>query len=118
MLLRKSVSLESTIRSSDITPQHVFEQYHTNRRRFLAGAATLGAGALGARYIPGLIDPPTAVHAADQVPIVPGKYTLQDAQTPISKSANYNNFYEFGTEKSDPAKYAHTMTTHPWPIQI
>src|SRR5947209_4509071 len=34
MLLRKSVSLESTISSSEITPQHVFEQYQTNRRRW------------------------------------------------------------------------------------
>ncbi len=118
MLLRKSPSLASIIRSSDITPQHVFEQFQTNRRRFLAGAATLGAGALAARYIPGLIDPPTTVHAADQLQIVPSKYTLSDPQTPLAKASNYNNFYEFGTEKSDPAKYAHTMTTRPWPIQI
>ena len=113
MLLKKSPSLASIIRSSDITPQHVFEQHQSNRRRFLAGAATLGAGALAARYIPGLIDPQTTVHAADELQTVPGKYTVQDPQTPINKSGNYNNFYEFGTEKSDPAKYAHTMTTRP-----
>jgi methionine sulfoxide reductase catalytic subunit len=118
MLLRKSPRLASIIRSSEITPQHVFEQFQTNRRSFLAGAATLGAGALAARYIPGLVDPPTTVHAADQLPTVPSKYTVNEPETPLAKASNYNNFYEFGTEKSDPAKYAHTMTTRPWPIQI
>ena len=54
MLLRKSGSLDSTIRSSEITPEDVFHQHNQARRRFLAGAATLGAGALaalGARFL-------------------------------------------------------------------
>jgi len=118
MLLRKSPSLESIIRSSDITPQNVFEQHQTNRRRFLAGAATVGAGALAARYVPGLIDPPTTVHAADQLTVVPSKYTLNEPQTPLAKASNYNNFYEFGTDKSDPAHNAGKLKTRPWPIQI
>jgi len=118
MLLRKSVSLESTIRSSDITPEHVFEQHQTNRRRFLTGAATLGAGALAARYVPSLIDPPTTVHAADQLQTVASKYTLPDAETPLNKASGYNNFYEYGTDKSDPAHYANKLQTRPWPIQI
>jgi methionine sulfoxide reductase catalytic subunit len=118
MLLRKSVSLQSTIRSSDITPQHVFEQHQQNRRRFLAGAATLGVGALAARYIPNVINPKTTVHAADQLQTVPSKYTLPDAETPLNKASNYNNFYEFGTDKSDPAHNAYRLKTRPWPIQI
>jgi sulfoxide reductase catalytic subunit YedY len=117
MLLRRSVSLESTIRSSDITPQHVFEQHQQSRRRFLAGAATLGAGALAVRTIPGLVHPP-AVHAADQLQTVESKYTLPDAQTPLNKASNFNNFYEYGTDKSDPAHYAGKLHTRPWPIQI
>jgi sulfoxide reductase catalytic subunit YedY len=126
MLLRKSVSLESTIRSSDITPQHVYEQlkeqHNQSRRRFLAGAATLGAAALAARSIPGLIHPETTVHASDQLQTqlttVPTKSTLDEPQTPLGKASNYNNFYEFGTDKSDPAHNAHTLRTRPWPIQI
>jgi sulfoxide reductase catalytic subunit YedY len=118
MLLRKSTSLESTIRSSEITPQHVFEQHNQNRRRFLTGAATLGAGALAVRYIPSLISPQTTVHAADQLTVVPSKYTLDEPQTPFNKASNYNNFYEFGTDKSDPAHNAGKLHTRPWPIQI
>ncbi|MGD0444494.1 MAG: protein-methionine-sulfoxide reductase catalytic subunit MsrP [Edaphobacter sp.] len=116
MLLRRSISLESTIRSSDITPQHVFEQQ--SRRRFLAGAATLGAGALAAHAISGLVHPQTAVHADDQPKILSSKYTLPDAQTPINKAAGFNNFYEYGTDKSDPAHYAVKLHTRPWPIEI
>jgi sulfoxide reductase catalytic subunit YedY len=122
MLLHKSASLESTIRSSNITPQQVYEQYkeqhQTNRRRFLTGAATLGAGALATHYIPGIITPETTVHAADQLTVVPSKYTLNEPQTPLAKASNYNNFYEFGTDKTDPAHNAHTLKTRPWPIQI
>jgi methionine sulfoxide reductase catalytic subunit len=118
MLLRRSTSPESTIRSSDITPQHVFEQHKTDRRRFLAGAATLGAAALAARYVPSILTPETTVHAADQLTVVPSKYTLDEPQTPLNKASNYNNFYEFGTDKSDPAHNAGKLKTRPWPIQI
>ena len=118
MLLRRSTSLESTIRSSEITPQPTFEQFQQTRRRFLSGAATLGAAALAARTLPGLINPKT-VHAADQpIVIKPSNYTLPDAQTPLSKASGYNNFYEFGTEKSDPARNAGKLHTRPWPIEI
>jgi sulfoxide reductase catalytic subunit YedY len=118
MLLRKSTSLESTIRSSEITPQHVFEEQTRSRRRFLAGAATVGAAALAARYVPRIIHPTTTVHAADQLQVLPSKYTLDDPQTPLAKASNYNNFYEFGTDKTDPAHNAGKLHTHPWPIQI
>jgi methionine sulfoxide reductase catalytic subunit len=118
MLLRRSGSLESTVRSSDITPQHVFEQYQQSRRRFLAGAATLGAGALAARAVSGLVHPQTAVHADDQPKIITSKYTLPDAETPIAKAAGFNNFYEYGTDKSDPARHAGKLQTRPWSIQI
>jgi methionine sulfoxide reductase catalytic subunit len=118
MLLRKSVSLESTIGSSDITPQHVFEQHQTDRRRFLTGAATLGAGALAARYVPDLVNPPTTVHAADQLQTVPSKYTVPDAQTPFNKATTFNNYYEFGTDKSEPAHNAHTLQIRPWTVQV
>src|SRR5271170_6609652 len=117
MLLRKS-SLASAISSSDITPQLVFEQHQRSRRRFLTGAATVGAAALAARATPNLIDPATTVHAADQLQTIPSKYTLPDPQTPLAKASSYNNFYEYGTDKSDPSHNAYRLQTRPWPIQI
>src|SRR5271168_3106406 len=99
MLLRKSPSRESVIRSSEITPQPVFEQHQRSRRRFLTGAATAGAAALAAHVVPSLIDPPTTVHAADQLQTIPSKYILPDVLTPLAKASSYNNFYEYGTDK-------------------
>jgi methionine sulfoxide reductase catalytic subunit len=116
MLLRRSNRHDATIRSSDITPQHLFEQHTQSRRRFLASAATFATGALATRYIPDLTP---AVHAAEQqLTTVPSKYILSDPQTPFAKATTYNNFYEFGTEKSDPSHNAHTLITRPWPIQV
>ncbi len=115
MFVRKSGT--PAIPSSEITPRHLAEQYQQNRRRFLTGAATLGAGALTARYVPSLIHP-GAVEAATELPTVPSKYTVPDPQTPFGKATNYNNFYEFGTDKSDPARYAHTLQIRPWTIQV
>ena len=43
---------------------------------------------------------------------------MPDAQTPFSKATAFNNYYEFGTDKSDPAKYAHTLQTRPWTVQV
>ena len=116
MLLRKSSSAD--IPSSEITPQHAFEEFHQDRRRFLFGAAALGAGALAATKLPSIFNPESSVHAADQLQTVPGKFTTTENQTPIGKATNYNNFYEFGVEKDQPAKNAHTLQTRPWTVQV
>jgi sulfoxide reductase catalytic subunit YedY len=111
MLIRKNI--EGNIASSEITPQDTF----LNRRNFITGAAALGVGAMALKQVPGLIHPP-AVHANQNLPIVPSKYTVPDAQTPFAKATTYNNFYEFGTYKSEPAKNAHTLRTRPWTVEV
>jgi sulfoxide reductase catalytic subunit YedY len=115
MLLRKSSSLD--IPSSEITPQHVVEKYNQDRRRFLTGAALLGAGAIATR-IPGLVHPENTVYADTPLKTVPSNYTTTENQTPYGKATNYNNFYEFGTDKSDPARNAHTLQTRPWTVKV
>lgn len=45
------------------------------------------------------------------------RYTLKTI-TPKEKATTYNNFYEFGLDKSDPSKNAHTLKTRPWEIKI
>jgi sulfoxide reductase catalytic subunit YedY len=83
----------------------------------VAGAAALGVGALAMRQVPGLIHP-DAVHAQQKLDTIASKYTVPDAQTPFSKATTYNNYYEFGTDKSDPAKNAHTLRPRPWTVQV
>jgi sulfoxide reductase catalytic subunit YedY len=111
MLIKKNV--EGTIPSSEMTPKERF----FSRRDLLTGAAAVGVGALALRQVPGLIHP-TAVHADQTLAAVPSKYTVPDAQTPFNKATTYNNFYEFGTDKADPAKNAHTLHTRPWTVQV
>jgi len=120
MLIRRTDSLGPSIPSSEITSKEVFEQHQQarSRRRFLTGAAALGAGAIAATRIPGIFDPHEEVQAATQLQTVPSKYTVTDPQTPFNKATNYNNFYEFGTDKSDPARHAHTLVTRPWTVKI
>ncbi len=114
MLLRKRTSAD--IASSEITPQSIFERF--NRRSFLTGAAAAGAAAVALKKLPPILDPKTSARAATALQVVPGKYTTSENQTPFFKATNYNNFYEFGTDKSDPAKYASTLQTRPWTIQV
>ncbi len=119
MLLRNGGSLESTIHSSEITPERSFTEYQRARRRFLAGVAKLGAGAMAARYLPDLIDP-VGVYAAEQTPLktVASSYTTNETQTPEAKATSYNNYYEFGTNKDDPYKNARNLRIRPWTVQV
>ncbi len=125
MLIRNHGKLGPEPRSSEITPEAAFREHkeqNSSRRRFLTGAAYAGAtaalGTLASRSIPGLWTP-SDVHAAETpLKTVPSQYTVSDPQTPEGKATHFNNYYEFGTEKSDPAQNAHTLQTRPWTIKV
>jgi sulfoxide reductase catalytic subunit YedY len=107
MLIRKA----DAIRSSEITPEKAF----LNRRTFMTSAAVLGAGAIA---VPAILHPATTVLADDKLTTVDSKYTVTEQQTPFVKATHYNNFYEYGTDKSDPARNAGTLHTRPWTVQV
>ena len=99
MLIRKPADL----RYSDVTPK----QMYVNRRRFLAGSLALGALAGAARAGMKLSDvKKTSYNAGD------------DKLTPLEAITHYNNFYEFGTDKSDPAENAKNFRTSPWTLKV
>lgn len=111
MLIKRTDGSEPA--PSEITPRDVY----LDRRRFLAGMG-LTASALALGY--GLRDhlaAPAPVHAA---PLKTAKspYSVSDKVTPLESVSQYNNFYEFGTGKSDPAKNAHTLITSPWSVEV
>ena len=84
---------KNDLTQADVTPKEMF----LNRRQIMAaGAGFLGASVLGAR-------------AQAQSGLQPN--TWEEITT-------YNNYYEFGTDTSDPAANAHTLTTAPWSITI
>ena len=104
MLIRKPAD----IRSSEITD----EATYVGRRRFLGIAAGTGAALVAAGALKSL----RANAASGDGPGAP--LAQQDALTPYEDVTSYNNFYEFGTGKDDPARHAHTLRTRPWTVKI
>jgi sulfoxide reductase catalytic subunit YedY len=98
------------IKPSEITPEDVF----LNRRRLVAGALAMG-------LLPGCQREATAA-------AMPASGEFADVQKwpgSITATPNlwedittYNNYYEFGTGKDEPARYAHTLVTDPWSVEV
>ena len=99
------------IASSEITPEAVWLD-----RRNLMKAATAAAGlaATGETLAAGTAQRDLAFTQAPDG----SAFTATDDLTPYEAATSYNNFYEFGTDKSDPARYADAMTTDPWEIKV
>ena len=74
-------------------------------------------GAVALKRVPGLIHP-EAVHADQQAEDRALEVQGAGPQTPFAKAKNYNNFYEFGKDKGDPAKNADKMQTRPWTVKV
>jgi methionine sulfoxide reductase catalytic subunit len=102
------------IPSSEITPK----QDYLNRRAFMRGAAAGAALLAGERALRGVLHPASAA-AAEKLAVVKSQYSLT-GETPTSYEdiTHYNNYYEFGVDKGDPAKYAGSLKTRPWTIKV
>ncbi|MDB5954490.1 protein-methionine-sulfoxide reductase catalytic subunit MsrP [Ramlibacter sp.] len=105
--------------ASEITPRAV----HEDRRQLLKWMATGAAGAALATWAqreafaqqvqrPGKLTPISSVRSA-----VPGAVTMEKV-TEYKDASTYNNYYEFGTDKADPAESAHTLKTRPWTVEV
>lgn len=110
------------IPSSEITSRSEYEKY-LSRRRFLrnaaAGAAAVGAAALGADRIAGAFNPRATVYADTKLKTVYSPLTTTGEQlTPLEDITHYNNFYEFGVQKDQPAKNAGGLPTRPWSVAV
>jgi methionine sulfoxide reductase catalytic subunit len=119
MLIRNSSSGFTHPHASDITPRGV----HENRRVWLQQLAAAGAGlalcAVGGRDVwaqdaprPGKLAALPAVRSG-----VAGAMAM-DKPTEYQHASSYNNYYEFSTDKSEPARLAHTLKTRPWTVQV
>jgi len=86
---------------SDVTPKAAF----LNRRQLMAGAGALGLGAI-------------AGPAFASLNAKPSQWSTDEAPNSFEDITNYNNFYDFGTCKDDPARYAEALTTEPWSVKI
>ena len=116
MQFRKSIGQEAAPPSSEITPRSEFEDFQRRRKLIKAGTAVAIGGA-ATWYLSRFTKAPSAVYA-QTLSTSPSKFTTTENQTPFAKATAYNNFYEFGTDKSDPAKHAGTLKTRPWTVQV
>ena len=100
---------------SDITPEPVYR----SRREIIKGLAAGSAGLALAGWTQreALAQTPGATALPGKPSAVSGAVTM-DKPTSYKDATSYNNFYEFGTDKTDPARYAHTLQTQPWSVAI
>jgi sulfoxide reductase catalytic subunit YedY len=111
MLIKKA----EDIRSSEITPKSLY----LNRRKFLAGAALAGAAAATGLGLREIISPSATVLAGNKIDgIKKSPLSTTETVTPYKDVTNYNNYYEFSTEKDEPAKLAQKFRTRPWKVKI
>jgi sulfoxide reductase catalytic subunit YedY len=92
------------IRSSEITPKHLY----LNRRRFLAGLPVAGAALMAGRALAG-----ARIEGVGKSP-----FSTSEKVTPFNDITHYNNYYEFGTSKEQPADLAKTLRTSPWTVSV
>jgi methionine sulfoxide reductase catalytic subunit len=97
------------VRYSEITTERLYLQ----RREFLRVGTAAAVGALT-----GLMGAPTAAQSQLEGSVKKGPFGTDEPLNPFEHITSYNNFYEFGTEKSDPQRYAGRMKTSPWTIKV
>src|SRR5256885_10646062 len=99
MLIKKSPDFPS----SEITSQSVY----LNRRRFLAGAAVAGAAVATGLGLREIVEPSLVAGANTKIDgLQKSPFSTTEKQTPYKDVTNYNNFYEFSTDKYEPAGLA------------
>ena len=104
--------------ASEITPREAYLQRRAWLQQVAVGAGALSVAAWAARDAraqmarPGKLAPLPGAKSA-----VAGATTVE-AVTAYSDASLYNNFYEFGTDKSDPAAYSKQFRTRPWTVQV
>ena len=91
------------IRASEITPYGAY----LNRRQLIGAGTALSLGILLARAV-----------RADTLAAAKSRLSTDETPTALKHVTSYNNYYEFGTDKSDPGRNAHTLTTKPWSLKV
>ena len=109
-----SIKKPFDLQSSDITPKSLY----LNRRSFMAGAAVLAGAALATHKLGTVLAPSEAVMAGTKLDYSKSSYSTSDPETPFKDVSNYNNYYEFSTDKYEPAELAKNFNPRPWSIKV
>ena len=111
MLIRSKSG--SQLSHADVTPKDLY----LNRRKFLQGLGIAGAAAVAGEGLYSALSPDVA-HAGTKLTTVKTGYTVDEKISSVNDVTHYNNFYEFGTDKGDPAKNAQKFRTSPWTVSV
>jgi methionine sulfoxide reductase catalytic subunit len=105
----------SDIQPSEITPQSVY----LNRRKFIARGSAAVAGLAMGRTLLELLFPSQTVQAGTKLnAAIKSPFSTNEKQTPYNDVTHYNNFYEFGVGKEEPAEKAGNFKTSPWTLTV
>ncbi|HWY52849.1 MAG TPA: protein-methionine-sulfoxide reductase catalytic subunit MsrP [Terriglobales bacterium] len=111
MLIKKSVDIPS----SDITSKNLY----LNRRKFLAGTALAGAAVATGFGFREFASPSMTAQANAKIDgTKKSSFSTNETITPYKDVTNYNNYYEFSTDKYEPAGLAKDFKTRPWTVTI
>ncbi len=103
------IKMPADIPASEITPKEVYRQ----RRQFLRQAAAVAAAGASAALLPSVARAGQKFQNLRKSPL-----STQDKLTSLQDITSYNNFYEFGSAKSDPSQNAKDFRTFPWTVSI
>lgn len=110
MLIRKS----SDLPYSEVTPSRLY----LNRRQFMTAAGVAGLG-LAAANVLDILDPALVASAGSKLQFKKSDLSTHgEPLTPLKDITTYNNFYEFGTGKDEPAKNSGALRPSPWSVVI
>ena len=110
MLIKKAADIPS----AEITPKDLY----LNRRKFLLGAGAIAGAALAGHKIGQILAPQSTVLAGTKLDASPSSLSTTEKQTPLNDITHYNNYYEFSTDKYEPADLAKNFNTRPWTIKV
>jgi len=99
---------------ADVTPKNLYFK----RRNFLRGLSIAGAATLVGERFASILSYPGSIQANSKLAAIKSKYTVDEKVTSENDVTHYNNFYEFGTDKGDPAKNAQNFPTSPWTVSV
>jgi sulfoxide reductase catalytic subunit YedY len=111
MLIRRKPELTC----ADVTPK----DFYFNRRKFLEGMGLAGVAALAGRNLLNLAFPSENVDAATKFTgLTKSPFSTTEKETSSQDATHYNNFYEFGVDKDQPAKNSQNFRTSPWTVSV
>ena len=115
MLIRTAPDVANSDLPSDITAQSAY----LNRRQLIQQSMALGLlGGVGQAWAHPSVAAPGKLPALAAKHIDTDGASANDVPTAYTYASTYNNFYEFGTDKADPMRNAHTLKTKPWTLEV